>query len=248
MVLYGRCKLVGHLCSDEGIGDVFLFKILVQTNQVEAKFFRNDIDGSTAGQRWIDALLVHVEAIAGIDCHMVFGLQAVVLPVPVAVADKIRVHQLATLGHTGRTAGIEQDKQAVGVRTFGQFLCWWQFLQVACQQDVTLIFIHEVTQFSVGNDQFCTRILYHEVQALLGITRVKRLISTASLQDTERGDDHPLATGNDDADSILQSQAFRCDISGNTVTQLIHFPVRIAVVLEHHGHLVGRSLCLTAEQ
>ncbi len=116
VVFDGRGKLVGHLCGDEGIGDMLLFEILVHANQVQAHLLGNDIHRGTTRQRWPDALLVYVEAVAGIACHAVLGLQLIVLPVPVAVAHQVRVRQLATLGHTRRARGIKQDEEAVGLR------------------------------------------------------------------------------------------------------------------------------------
>ncbi len=102
-----------------------------------------------------------------------------------------------------------------------------------------------------------TGILHHEVQALLRIAGVQRLIGTAGLQYAERGDDHPLRAGNEDGNHSFMlggSQFFTFHfylftyIRGNAVAQLVDLLVGIAMVLEHHSLLVGRSLCLTAEQ
>ena len=76
------------------------------------------------------------------------------------------------------------------------------------QQYLTLIFVHDGAQVLIGNEQLGIGILHHEVQALCGVRRVKRLIGATGLQHTHRGDDHPLRTRYEDGDRILLSQSF----------------------------------------
>ena len=56
-----------------------------------------------------------------------------------------------------------------------------------------------------ADEQLGSRILHHEVQALLGIARVKGLVGTAGLQHTQRGNGHPLAARDEYRHHILQA-------------------------------------------
>ena len=71
------------------------------------------------------------------------------------------------------------------------------------QQDGTGVFVHDVAQFFVGNQQTGRSVLHHEIEAVFGITRVERLISAAGLEDAQRSHHHPLTTRNEDGDDGL---------------------------------------------
>ena len=96
--------------------------------------------------------------------------------------------------------------------------------------------------------QFRTGILHHKVQTLLRVSWVERLVGAASLQHAERGDGHPLATGNEHRNDILGFETLRDDIGGNAVAHLIDLRIRKPLFFIDHGHIVGRILSLTAEQ
>ena len=132
MVLDIRCKLVAHLCGHKGMGDVLAFQIIVKRYEVQTQFLGDDMYGGTACQWRIDALLMYVEAVAGIFSHVelcstlltlgrtsqlvllslirsvLLWLQPVVSPVPVTVTHQVAVCQLTTFRNTCRSTGIEQ--------------------------------------------------------------------------------------------------------------------------------------------
>ena len=111
-----------------------------------------------------------------------------------------------------------------------------------------MVFIDDGTQLLVGYQQLGTGILHHEVQALLRIGGVQRLIGTTGLHHTQRGDRHPLRTGNQHRYHILYSQALRSDITCDTVADVIYLSVGKPLVLIHHGDILWCGLSLTAEQ
>ena len=90
------------------MGDVLAFQIIVKRYEVQTQFLGDDMYGGTACQWWIDALLMYVEAVAGIFSHVMLRLQPVVFPVPVTVTHQVAVCQLTTFRNTCRSTGIEQ--------------------------------------------------------------------------------------------------------------------------------------------
>ena len=116
------------------------------------------------------------------------------------------------------------------------------------QQHLTRVFIYQFSQRFVGNEQSGSSIFHHEVQTLLRITGVQRLIGTASLQNAKRGNSHPLAARNDDRHGITNAQSFGCDIGSYAVADVVHLGIGVTVVLEDDGFGIWRCLRLTAEQ
>ena len=100
-------KLITHLCRHEGVGDVLTLQIIVKRHKIQSQFLRDDMYGGTTRQWRIDALLMYVEAIAGVFGHVVLWFQSIVFPIPVAVANQVAMGQLAALGNACRSAGIE---------------------------------------------------------------------------------------------------------------------------------------------
>ena len=90
--------------------------------------------------------------------------------------------------------------------------------------------------------------MHHEVQTLLRISRIQRLIGATGLHDTDGGNGHPLAAWNQYRYDILRSQSFLRNTAGNAVAELIDFLVGKAILLIHHCDIVGCSLRLTSEQ
>ena len=116
------------------------------------------------------------------------------------------------------------------------------------QQHFASVFIYQLTQRLVGNEQSGSSIFHHEVQTLLRISGVQRLVGTAGLQHAERGNSHPLAARNDDRHGIANAQALGCDIGCYAVTDIVHLGVCVTMVLEDDGFGIWRCLGLTAEQ
>ena len=193
MILDARSILIGYLCCHKGVGNLILLEIVVQGDEVQTQFLRNDIDRGTAGQRWIHIHHVSIESVAGVCCHMVSFLEVVVALIPVAETYQVSVLQLTTFGNTCGTGSIEQDEKLVRLnlrieiqdlrfffRTKG-----WKFLDILGQQYPTLVFVHDVTQFLVGYQQLGIGILHHEVQTFFRITRIQWLVGASCLQHTE---------------------------------------------------------------
>ena len=105
--------------------------------------------------------------------------------VPVAEGYEIAMLQLTALRQARRTRGVEHDKQrrrcdicldrCSGCR---------QGDNVLGQQHLALVLIHDRTQFRIGNEQFGTRILHHEVQTLGRIAGIQWLIGATGFQHT----------------------------------------------------------------
>ena len=114
MVLDVCGKLISHLCRHERMGDLFALEIIVQGHEVETQLFRNDIDGSTAGQGRIHVHHASIKAIAGICCNFMSWFQSIIALVPMAEANKILVSQLTAFGNARRARGVKQDEEAGG--------------------------------------------------------------------------------------------------------------------------------------
>ena len=74
MVLDTRGKLIAHLRRHERVGDMFTLEIVVQGDEVQTNLFRNDMNGSAAGQGGIHVHHAGIKAITGIGRHIVLWL------------------------------------------------------------------------------------------------------------------------------------------------------------------------------
>ena len=241
-------KLVAHLRSHERVGDAVLLKILVEGDEVQTQFLGHNIDGCSAGERRVRIHHVGVKAVAGIGRNLAPCLEVKHLMVPVAEGHKIGVGKLAALWHTCRTRCVKQDKQLVGLDVHLGRCSSGQVHDILGQQHLALVLVNDGTQFLVSDQQLGAGILHHEVQALLGITRVERLIAATGLERTQRGDRHPLAAGNDDRHHVFGTQALADDIGGNAVADFINLGIGELLVHIYDGCCVGRGLGLLAEQ
>ena len=184
-----------------------LLEIFIQRNQVKAQFLRHNMHRSTTSECWIHIHHTGIEAIARISSHIVLWLQTIELLIPMAEADEVAMRQLAALRHTCRARGIKQDKEAVRSNLSTQSIrSIRKPCQILCQQHIALIFIDDIPQLFISNQQLGIGILHHEVQTLLRIAGIQRLIGTTSLQHTERSNSHPFATRNQYRYHILQAQ------------------------------------------
>ena len=184
-------------------------EIVVECYQVEAQIFGNDIYSGATRQCRIHIHHACIEAIAGVSRHVVLRPQAVETLIPMAEGHQITVCQLATLWHSSGTGSIEEDEKTLWRQLRSKRLdITLQALQVFCQQHLAFVFVYQVAQFPVGNEQSGIGIFHHEDESLFWIAGVERLICASGLQHTERGDGHPLAAGDEHRDDILQSEPF----------------------------------------
>ena len=84
--------------------------------------------------------------------------------------------------------------------------------QVACKEHIALIFIDQGPSSLVGNEQLGISIFHHEVEALLGIAGVERLIGATGLEHAKRGNGHPLATRNEHGHHVFLAQSLGGDM------------------------------------
>ena len=92
-------KLTPHLCGHEGVGDMVGLEVVVQGDQVQTDLLGNDMHRGTRSQGGIHIHHTGVEAVAGIGCHAVAGLQVIVTAIPVAERHQIPVLQHTPLGN-----------------------------------------------------------------------------------------------------------------------------------------------------
>ena len=103
-------------------------------------------------------------------------------------------------------------------------------------------------QLLVGNEQTGIGILHHEIQPLCRIAGIKRLIGTACLQHTQRGNDHPLATRNQHRDNIFRTQALRGNVMGDSLRNLVDLTIGVSRIMIDHTLIVGCKCGLTTEE
>ena len=185
MVIDIRGKLIAHLCRDERVGDVVGVEIVVKVGQVQAYVLAYDIDRSATSKGRIHVHHAGIEAIAGVRCHMTLRGKPVVTLIPMTEGDQVAVRQLAALGHAGRAGGVQKDEEAVGCRGVFKVVKVLKVFKVFGQQHFALVLVHYVAQLFICNEQLGCCVLHHEVQALLGIAGVERLVSTAGFQNAE---------------------------------------------------------------
>ena len=183
VVLDARGKLVAHLRGHEGVSDTLTLEIFVDSNQVEADFFGDDVQLSSTRERGVHVHHAGIKAVAGISRYAASLAQFVVALEPVAESHEVSVLKLAALGHAGGAGCVEQNEQRV--RSDGHLgrLRLGQRLDLAGEQHRPCVFIDHGTQLLGGDEQACLGVLHHEVKALFGISGVKRLIGATGLQD-----------------------------------------------------------------
>ena len=242
-------KLISDLRRHERVGDVVFLEVGVHLRQRQTNVVTDDIDTRTARQCRIEVHHTAVEAVTGIARHMVLSLQFEAPLIPVAECCQVVVLQLTTLGQTRRTRGIEQDVQVGGVGLHIDGLAGYrQLLDVLRQQHLTVVFAHHVAQRLVGDEQFGGGILDHEVQALLRIARVERLVGTSGLQHTQCGNRHPLAARNDNRHDVFLAKSPSDEHCRNALRQVVHLAIGVLVLVIDHSHIVRCELHLTTEQ
>ena len=103
MVLDARGELVAHLRGHERMGDAILLEVIVQRDEVEPDFLRDDMHRCSTSERGIHVHHAGIEAIAGIGGHLVLGFQIIEALIPVAEGHEVAVSELATLGNARGT-------------------------------------------------------------------------------------------------------------------------------------------------
>ena len=207
MVFHSGCKLSAHLRGHEAVGNSLLFKIPVQSHQIQADALIDDVDAGTGGQGRIQVHHICVKAIACIRSHPGFGLQAIIFAVPIAERSQIAVLQHTSFGHAGGAGGVKQDKQIFRCRVLFNCFTGRKGWDIPGQEHLPLIALHQRKKIFVRNQKLGTRILHHERQTLLGIGGVKGLVGGSRFQHTQRSDDHVFTPGNQDRNHILPANA-----------------------------------------
>ena len=217
-------ELGGHLGGHKAARDAVLFKEIVQGGQVEADFFRNDVEGSAADQGAVQVRHEGVEAKAGVSGDMGGVVQAHQLAVMGAVGINVPVAEHAALGRTGGSAGVQQDKQVfrLGLRGLGR--AGMQFADVGGLQDRPLVLLQDGQELLIGHQHLGARIFHHETEAFRRVRRVQREIGAPGLERTQRGQHHMLVAAQHDAHNALGGH-FGFYIGGKVVRQPVYFGI-----------------------
>ena len=168
-------------------------KVVVEGDEVQTQLLGDDMHGGTTSQSRIQVHHTGIETVAGVGSHVVHWLQAVEALIPMAECHQVAMCQLAPLRYARRARGVEKDEKVLGLETYTpqllnstspQLLIFTipQPHQVLRQQHISLILINDGAKLLISNQQLRIGILHHEVQALLRIAGIKRLVGAASLQ------------------------------------------------------------------
>ena len=190
----------------------------------------------TAGQCRIHVHHACIKAITCIGGHLVSWFKPIVTLVPVAESHQVAVSQLASLGHSCRARSVEHDEQLVRVDAHFRGLCHWQSSNLIGQEQFAIILVDNRAQILFGNKQLCAGILHHEVEPFLGIAGIQRLVTTSSLEHTERRNRHPLAARNQHRHHVFGSESLACDKGGDAVTDFTHLGISKLLVLKNDSN------------
>ena len=155
--------------------------------------------------------------------------------------------QHAALRDAGGTRCIQENEQVLRNRAF-RYGTRGQRGDVRGVQDGALIGRNQRPVLRIGDEQLRGRIPDHEVQALLGIGRIQRLIGAAGLEGAEGGHGHVFAAADQDGDDVFPSETQRGDVGGDPVGHFVQFLVcqRLASIAHRRG--VRPLGCLGPEQ
>ena len=153
----------------------------------------------------------------------------------------------AALRDAGGTRSIQEDEQVLRGGTFRDGTCG-QRGDVRGVQDRAVKGSDQGPVLRIGDEQFRGRVPDHEVQALLGIGRIQRLVGAAGLEGAEGGHGHVLAAADQDGDDVFPAEPQRGDVRGDPVGHLVQFLVCKRLVSVAHRRGVRTLGCLGPEQ
>ena len=236
-----------HLGGHETVRNPVFRDKPVQCVQVVPYGFRNDAYAGAAGEGGILVHHIGVETVTGKGGHAVSGLEMEVLLIPGAEVNQIALFQHAALGSTRGAGGIQQDVKAFRLGTLGRAKRIRQILNFFRSKDGTLV-VHQWQQLLIGNEQFGIGVLYHEIEALLRVGRVQRLVGTTRLHGRQGGLGHPGVSINKYGHYILFPEAETLNPGSQSVCDPVQFPVSGDFSFEKYGGSVRRGFGLLPEQ
>ena len=133
---------------------------------------------------------------------------------------------LAALGGAGGTGRVEKDEKILRARSDlrGDFGLR-EGGDVLCEEYGALVFIDEPDEAFVRDQQLRRGVLNHEIEPLLRVSGIQRLVGAAGLQHAEGSHAHPLAAGDKDGDHALPAEAESEDLSCDLIRDGIYFTV-----------------------
>ena len=233
-------ELRGHLRGHQRVGDAVLLDEVVQGEQVQADFLRDDVQDGPRRDGGGEVVHIGVKAETGIGGRM-GGLRDAQGGLVVPGEDgNVAVRQLDALGDAGRAAGVQEDEAVVRLRGRNVRLCVGEAGDVPGQEYRALIAADERLQAGIGDEEGGAGVLHHEGEAFGRIGWIQRLIGAAGLEGAERRDRHILVPVQDDGD-----HASRLDdgsnAGGQVVGQAVQLGIRERRVAEHHGRVVREA-------
>ena len=225
-------ELASHLGGKDSMGDLHPVKPFLQRRQIEPDVFLDDIQGGAAGERRVDVHQARVKAIGRIRRNPGVPVQPEFFTVHGAEICKVPMLQHHSLGHTGGSGGVKQDKQVLRCGMAAKLFTGRKHGDFLRQKHLPPVFRHPVQKRLVGDQQSAVRILHHEIQPFRRIVGVQRLIGRAGLQHTEGRNCHILAARNQDGNHIPLPDALAAKTACNPFGDFIRLPISIAPVPE----------------
>ena len=219
------------------MGNTVLLKIVVQGLQIQPYLLGNEVQGGTGHQCAPQVSHKSVKAKAGIGCKLALGRYARTPGVVLGEQAHIAVVEHAALGRAGGAAGIQQHKEVFGFGV-GLGLAFGKAGNVCSGQNRPLKSFNQFRQAFIGNEHGAGCVLHHELQSLLGIGRIQRLIGAAGLEHAHGGNHGVFAPAQDDGNHMAGLHGL-FNMGGQLVGKDIHFLVSQLFVCTDKGGLVG---------
>ena len=239
-------ELGGHLRGHETVGDAVGLEVSVKRGEVQANGLRNEVQRSAGHERGEQVADECVEAETGVCREPARGRDAGALAVMLSEHADIAVVEHAALGRARGAAGVQEDEEAVGPG-LRPGLALGQSRDVGRGQDRPLEALDQLRQALICDEHGAGGVLHHELQPVLRIGRVERLVTAAGLEHAQRGYHRVFAPAQDDGDHAPGLDGL-FNVSGEPVGEAVDLGIGQAPVVKYDGGVLRVFRDPAAEQ
>ncbi len=239
-------ELAAQLGGHEGQGHPLLLEVAINRFNVQAHFFRNDVNHGACGQGRVEVHEAGIETETGVGGDAICFLYPVVSSIPGAEVGHIVVMDTDPFGFSGGPAGVEDDEKVFLTGAWGQ-VAKGQVSDVLSVKPLALIARDDLAEGFVGHKEADFRILEHKLQPVSRIAGIKGQVGRPALQYSQTPDRHHFVSAYQDAHTVTPPYAPSGQFAGQAVSQIVKGSIVKQGVLGANGRAVGLAEDLLSE-